>query len=206
VAGLHFLLVFASFQEPSEREAAVALAIRALASKLEVSESEVEAVHSSEASFRDSNLGCLGGDAEPAVIPGFRVLLEVRGAIHRVHVGAGRAVVCGRPLALAASPLPEAPPESEKPVDPALAPLVEAARRDLASRLQLDLDAIDVVEAKSVVWPDASLGCPMEGMVYPHVTVDGALVRLKHGVATYDYHAGGTRKPFLCEKRKPAGR
>ena len=76
----------------------------------------------------------------------------------------------------------------------------DAARKDLAQRLKVSLDAIEIEEAKTVVWPDGSLGCPKPGLVYPQVLVDGALVRLRHGGRTYDYHSGGSRPPFLCER------
>ncbi len=205
---LYGFFALAFLQEPSEHEASLRLAVQTLATKLGVSEEDVRTLEWTPMTWPDSGLGCSRDNAAPAATAGLRVVLEAPGsAIYRVHVGAGRAVVCGRPLALASeSPRLEEPPGTEEPVDPSLGPLVETAREDLARRLKVALDAIEVVEAKAVVWPDGGLGCPEEGMVYPQVTVDGARVRLKHGVTTYDYHSGGTRKLFLCEKPKSAGR
>ncbi len=86
------------------------------------------------------------------------------------------------------------------PVDRVVAPLVEVAVADLALRLGVDRSAVSVSSAAAVVWPDRSLGCPHPGMVYPQVTVDGALIELAVDGRTYRYHSGGSRGPFLCER------
>ena len=59
---------------------------------------------------------------------------------------------------------------------------------------------IDLIEAKSVVWPDASSGCPQPGMRYKQVPENGALIILQAQGTAYEYHNGGTRGLFLCEK------
>lgn len=78
--------------------------------------------------------------------------------------------------------------------------LVTQAKEDLAERLSIAVDQIQLVEFKAVVWPDASLGCPRPGMAYIQVPQDGALIRLKADGKVYEYHSGGARAPFLCEK------
>jgi hypothetical protein len=85
-------------------------------------------------------------------------------------------------------------------VSPGLQPLVDQALEDLAARLGIDAQEIQVVEAKAVVWPDASMGCPQPGMSYKQVPRDGSLIRLAAGGRVYAYHGGGTRAPFLCEQ------
>ena len=82
----------------------------------------------------------------------------------------------------------------------AMRPLIEMARADLARRLGIAPDSVEVVEARAVVWPDASLGCPRPGMAYKQVPEDGALVRLSAGGRVYHYHSGGSRALFLCER------
>jgi hypothetical protein len=84
-------------------------------------------------------------------------------------------------------------------VDPALRPLVATAVNDLARRLGVDPAAITIVEARSVVWPDGSLGCPRPGMAYTQVQQDGALIRLRAQGRDFNYHSGGSRPVFLCE-------
>jgi hypothetical protein len=78
--------------------------------------------------------------------------------------------------------------------------LVEKAKDDLAQRLSISVNEIDLIEAKAVIWPDASLGCPQPGMAYIQVPQDGALIVLQAQGSTYEYHNGGSRGLFLCEK------
>lgn len=84
--------------------------------------------------------------------------------------------------------------------DPALELLVEQAKRDLAHRLNISEDQITLLEAKAVLWPDASLGCPQPDMVYQQITYEGVFILLQAGEREYDYHSGGSRDLFLCEK------
>jgi hypothetical protein len=85
------------------------------------------------------------------------------------------------------------------PPDSAMVRLVSSARADLAKRRGVAVDAIEVVEVRSVTWPDPSLGCPQPGMAYKQVPVDGVLIRLRVDGTIFDYHGGGGRAPFLCE-------
>ncbi len=91
-------------------------------------------------------------------------------------------------------------PDSGNVIEPSLKNLVQQAKDDLAQRLSVELDLIELLEAKSVVWPDASLGCPQPGMVYKQVPEDGALIILRVEGILYEYHTGGSRGLFLCEK------
>lgn len=86
------------------------------------------------------------------------------------------------------------------PDDAGLRDLIEKAQTDLSGRLAVSVNEIVLVEATSVVWPDASLGCPQPGMVYIQVPEDGLLIRLQVGDLIYSYHSGGFRDPFLCEQ------
>ncbi len=91
-------------------------------------------------------------------------------------------------------------PTIPSPSDPALQGLVMQAKEDLAGRLSIGVDQIDLIEAEAVVWPDSSLGCPRPGMMYTQVQHDGLLIRLRVGKRIYDYHSGGNRPPFLCDQ------
>ncbi len=86
------------------------------------------------------------------------------------------------------------------PVDAGLQNLIEKAKEDLAQRLNAALTQVLLIEAKAVVWPDASLGCPQPGMRYKQVPEDGALIVLQVNGINYEYHSGGNRGPFLCQK------
>jgi hypothetical protein len=89
-------------------------------------------------------------------------------------------------------------------IDAALRSVIDAAVNDLGRRLVIDRASITVVEARSVVWPDGSLGCPRPGMLYPQVQQEGALIRLRAQGREFAYHSGGSRPVFLCEN--PSGR
>jgi hypothetical protein len=86
------------------------------------------------------------------------------------------------------------------PLDQSL-PLVTAAVEDLAQRLAIEPDAVTVVDARWVTWPDSSLGCPQPGMQYLQVLVDGTLVVLETNGRRYEYHGGDPLA--LCENPKP---
>ena len=79
--------------------------------------------------------------------------------------------------------------------------LIEKAKEDLAQHLTVATTEINLVEAREVVWPDASLGCPQPGMKYKQVPEDGALIVLQAQGTVYEYHNGGSRGLFLCEIR-----
>lgn len=47
--------------------------------------------------------------------------------------------------------------------------MVDRARQDLATRVSVAVGDITLVEAAAVVWSNASLGCPRDGMAYADV-------------------------------------
>jgi hypothetical protein len=182
-----------------ERKEAVALAVSTLAEKLDISEDAVVLESNSKVTWPDAGLGCPedGVRRDPAPTPGYRVLLRVDSRRYRVHVASERAVICEEPREVEEDEPPEAPSAPREKADP-LAPVVEAARKDLAGRLSVEAERIEVVEARSMVWPDGSLGCPEPGRLYTQALQDGALVRLRYGSEVYAYHSGRRGEPFLC--------
>jgi hypothetical protein len=87
------------------------------------------------------------------------------------------------------------------PLGPALTAMVDDSRADLAKRLTTPVDQVELVEVRTVVWPNNGLGCPRPGMEYLQVPVDGLLIRLRAAGQIYDYHTDGIRPPFLCEQK-----
>lgn len=85
-------------------------------------------------------------------------------------------------------------------IPPALAEQVRVAVTHLAQRLKIDPSGISVIEARAIIWPDGSLGCPRPGMGYRQVPQDGALIRLSAQGREYAYHSGSRQQPFLCDK------
>lgn len=94
-----------------------------------------------------------------------------------------------------------------QPAQPSPSPgmqiLIEKAREDLAQRLSISVAQINLVEAKEVVWPDASLGCPQPGMAYAEVLTPGYLILLKADNKEYEYHASKGTEVVYCENPMP---
>ena len=193
--------LFVMLAQPVTRDDAITLARDALAHALDRAAEEAEVRRVDPAAWESDALGCpqAGSESEQRTIPGYRVWLSLDGSIHRVHVGDGRAVVCGRALKALEDLRVDASEAPAEPIDESLEAVVEEVRADLAGRLGIDLSEIAVLEAESVVWPNGSLGCPRPGMVYPQVQVDGVRIRLRAQDREYAYHGGGSRSPFLCE-------
>jgi hypothetical protein len=87
--------------------------------------------------------------------------------------------------------------ESSGPAGP---PVALEAAADLARRLDVAEDEVSVESVEEVTWNDGSLGCAEKGTMYTQALVDGSRIVLRVGDRTYEYHSGGSRAPFLCEK------
>ncbi len=101
---------------------------------------------------------------------------------------------------------PASPTQGENqmtPSDPGLQGLLEKAKTDLAQRLSVLPEEIAIVQATSVTWPDGSLGCPQEGMVYAQVLTPGYLIRLQSGDQKFEYHASRGTEVVYCENPMP---
>lgn len=83
--------------------------------------------------------------------------------------------------------------------------MIQAAIKDLSRRLLTPEETIDVVETRSVEWPDGSIGCPEEGIVYTQATIQGTQVLLGSDGKIYDYHAGDDGEIFLCPSDEKDG-
>jgi hypothetical protein len=102
-----------------------------------------------------------------------------------------------------------APPQNESTTMPTSEqqelPIVAPAKADLAARLGVEPDELEVISAEEVTWPDGSLGCPEPGMSYTQALVDGSKVVLGHDDRVYVYHAGADGEPFLCPSDEKDG-
>lgn len=77
-------------------------------------------------------------------------------------------------------------------------PAVRAAKRDLASRVGVDVNDVRIVEFEAVQWPDSSLGCPEPGKMYLQVITPGYRVVLQAGGQTYEYHTNQGNRAVFC--------
>ena len=114
-----------------------------------------------------------------------------------------------------ASPSPEG--EENRPTDPTpesdqagkgqelpYRSIIELVVRDLALRLDLEVDQIQVLAVESVEWPDAGLGCPVAGMDYAQVITPGYRITLGAEGEAYLYHTNTERAFVLCREGDPA--
>lgn len=90
------------------------------------------------------------------------------------------------------SPTPDPAPGADSPV-------AIAAVEDLAGSLGVDPDRVEVVAVEDVTWSDGSRGCARPGMMYTQALIDGSRITLRVDGTTYEYHAGGSHPPALCE-------
>jgi hypothetical protein len=156
------------------------------------------------ARWSDWSLDCAAAPSDgAATVSGYRVFLRAGEKVHVVNVAGQQVRVCfafQRSAGVAGqsggSSMKQPQPE---PADPPSRALVAKARADLQRRLSAQPEEIVLIEFKSVVWPDASLGCPRPGMIYTQVQRDGFLIRLQAEGRTFEYHGGSGRDPFLCE-------
>lgn len=106
--------------------------------------------------------------------------------------------------AASTAPTPmETSPSLPIPSIPGLPALIEKAKADLSQRSSVPASQINVLEAKEVFWPDASLGCPQPGTTYDQVEVPGYLIRLQANGEEFEYHANIHNYVFYCENPTP---
>lgn len=93
------------------------------------------------------------------------------------------------------TPEPGSPGSGSGSLTPAI---VDPIIADAASRAGVPASEVTLVSAEAVTWPDGGLGCPLPGMVYPQVVVDGYQVIVEAGGRTYDYRGSSAGKFRLC--------
>lgn len=75
--------------------------------------------------------------------------------------------------------------------------------RNLSRLADVPIDEIDLTAAEPMVWPDAGLGCPAEGMAYAQVQVEGMRIVLDAGGRSYEFHTDGGQRYVLCRDGLP---
>lgn len=94
-------------------------------------------------------------------------------------------------------------PSNNDVPNPDKLPQVQTATEDLANKLNISTNSIEIISVELITWPNNSMGCPQPGMAYKQVPVDGLLIRLSVEGVEYNYHSGGSRDPFLCQPSPP---
>jgi len=75
---------------------------------------------------------------------------------------------------------------------------VARAKADLAGRLDIEIDAIETLEARFVTWPNGAIGCPKPDMMYTQALVPGYRILLRTESGTHAYHGAREADPFYC--------
>lgn len=165
----------------TEREqAAIELAIAAIPADPPLSRDSIQNLKIRSVDWSDGSLGCPqpGQEYTQQIVPGFFVSFSVEGEIKTVHVGNGRAVECDR--------FGEIMDERRKRSQ-AYLQVYQSARIDLARRLYVDPEQVEIVSMKAETWTDSSLGCPVDGEDYEHGAYEGLRIEMKCRDHRYEY-------------------
>ena len=120
------------------------------------------------------------------ITPGYLLKLTADGQVHEYHTSEGRIVSCNDST--------QAFDLRKKPESP----LIEEAKADLAHRLDIAVEQIQVLTVASRQWPDASLGCPQPDMMYAQVITPGFQIILSAAGKEYDYRTD-LQRVFICK-------
>ncbi len=170
---------------------AIELAKRDLAKRLGMPTNEIGIVSVEAVEWPDASLGCPepGMMYAQVITPGYRITLEAGGKRYEYHSDWGkRVVLCA---------------EEERPAPPAITPpsiegLVELAKRDLAQRLGISANEINVIRVVEMELPIQDLGCPggrEPGFTIPAFVMGYEIVLSAKG-EEHVYHGRGARVVF----------
>lgn len=204
-------------QENADLQRMLAQAKQDLADRLQLPVDELMLIEIKAVTWTDSSLGCPepGENYLPALHDGFLLRIEAEGEIYQYHSGVDYVpFLCESPIpphdersieAETGATKPgeevslEKPEPIQTPADRESQDLVGQAKADLAARLGISLDEIELVLFEAVTWRDGSLGCPEPGVGYIQVLIDGHRIQLLAGGQVFHYHSGKNEPPFLCK-------
>lgn len=124
----------------------------------------------------DLECGTLRGADAGNSVEGYRLDFIVGEAVYTYHTDQGTtARLCLE------SKLYDDNPDLFRQLDPIADSMMQLAQERLARDLDLSPRAVQVVSARPVEWPDTSLGCPQDDIVYEQITVAGYRIVLEVG-------------------------
>ena len=85
-----------------------------------------------------------------------------------------------------------------RPVEISMDQQIKGAITDLATRIKVAEDIINVREARSVQWGSGAMGCPKPGMNYTQAIVPGVRLLREVNETIYHYHGGTGKSLFYC--------
>lgn len=129
-------------------------------------------------------------------------------AILALFAAACGTVVQGQPtpapptVAAAPPPVSSPSPSADSSSNAEAQAAVDAAMRDAAGRLSLATGAGDIhvqqVDARQ--WPDSSLGCPRQGVMYSQIVTPGYLIVISAAGKQLEYHADSRGRIVFCQE------
>ncbi len=88
-------------------------------------------------------------------------------------------------------------------IDPNAEKMIQLAKESLAKKFKVNEDQIYLFSVESIVWPDASLGCPQAGLVYAQVLTPGYQILFEAAGQSYSYHTDDVNRVILCQIHPP---
>ncbi len=166
------------------------LAAETLAVELSIPVSSIQIDTVRAVEWRDSSIGCPqpGVGYLQVITPGHKITLRAGGRVHTIHEANGRAFMCK---------LRKEPRRMTGQIDLVWGTQGLAARKDLATRLGVEEQAIMIAGATPRVFADASLDCPEPDTDYAPEKRDGFVLRLRHGGRDYTYHTD-LERTIMC--------
>jgi hypothetical protein len=202
---------------PPEAQEVVRLAKEDLAQRLGVAVDQIQRVSVEAVEWSDTSLGCPqpGMMYAQVITPGYRVVLEAEGDRYQYHTDRDRGIVLctDEGHSISASPPPTGTasivPSMPRiirgeivtpPLSSALEGLIDIAKQDLARRLGITPEEIEVARIEKAEWPDTSLGCAEPGLSRRPAAVPGYRVILSVQGREYVYHTGRQSGVVYCPK------
>jgi len=84
------------------------------------------------------------------------------------------------------------------PITLELRPLIEIAVNDLADRISIEPDQIELINITEATWQNTSLDCPQQGGIYEQVINQEYSIILKGNDEFYEYHTDFNHLVIYC--------
>ena len=102
-----------------------------------------------------------------------------------------------------ATPIPPGDSVSALTPAPVLLELADRAKRDLAKRLGVDANQIELAKIVPAKWPYDSIGCPLPNGESINASTLGYQILLEANGQIYIYHTDGSDQIGLCSVKPP---
>lgn len=99
--------------------------------------------------------------------------------------------------------LDQTPEPTEMLSTPPVEKFVTLSKKDLASRLSVEVDKITLVKSVEKLWLNAALGCPRPGQFYAQGRVPGFQIWLEVEGTEYIYNTDFNGTVILCPELNP---